>query len=127
MIVADASAVLSALLNDGVAREQLGTEAVHVPHLVDSEVAHGLRRRAAAGDMSAPAARHALDVWQRMGIARYPMVGFLGRVWELRDNVTAYDGAYVALAESLGCALLTADTRLSRATGPRCAITVVPR
>lgn len=61
-----------------------------------------------------------------MGIVRYGTHGLLGRVWELRDNLSAYDAGYVALAEALGCTLVTADARVSRAPGVRCSITVVP-
>jgi predicted nucleic acid-binding protein len=127
VIVVDASAALSALLNAGAARLALARDRVHVPHLVDSEVANGLRRRVAAGDVRAETASATLRTWQRLGMVRYPVVGLLDRIWELRENVSPYDASYVALAESLGCALLTADTRLSRASGVRCAITVVPR
>jgi predicted nucleic acid-binding protein len=55
------------------------------------------------------------------------VVGLLGRIWELRDNVTAYDATYVALAEALDCSLVTADARLARASGPLCPITVLRR
>lgn len=127
MIVVDASAALAALLNAGSARRTLAGEQLHVPHLVDAEVASGLRRRVAAGQVRGEVAHVALRTWQRLGMTRYPVVGLLVRVWELRENVSAYDASYVALAESLDCALLTADARLSRAPGTRCAITVVPR
>jgi predicted nucleic acid-binding protein len=60
-----------------------------------------------------------------MGVQRFPVVGLLDRVWELRLNITGYDATYVAVAEALDCALLTADGRLARAPGPRCPITVV--
>jgi predicted nucleic acid-binding protein len=60
-------------------------------------------------------------------MVRYPVFGILDRVWQLRDNLSAYDATYVALAEQLGCALLTADQRLAGAPGLRCPITVVPR
>jgi len=59
-------------------------------------------------------------------MTRYAVFSLLDRVWELRENVSAYDASYVALAELLECPLLTADDRLSRAPGVRCAITVVP-
>lgn len=127
MIVVDASAAISALLRCGPARDALIDQQLHVPHLVDSEVASGLRRRVAAGQVSADAAWAALRVWQRLGMTRYPVFSLLHRVWELRENVSAYDASYVALAESLDCALLTADARLARAPGTRCAVTVVPR
>lgn len=126
MIVVDASAALSAVLNAGPARRALAGEQLHAPHLIDSEVANGLRRRVAAQALSATAGWHALNAWRSLGMTRYPVLGLLDRVWELRDNVSAYDASYVALAELLNCHLLTADGRLSRAPGIRCAITVLP-
>ncbi len=109
MIVVDASAALSALLNAGPARHVLAEEQLHCPHLVDSEVTSGLRRMVASGNLTAEDGWTALDRWRRLGITRYPMVGVLHRVWELRDNLSAYDASYVALAEMLE--LSTADSR----------------
>ena len=126
MIVVDASAALAALLNAGPARRALGSDQLHVPHLIDSEIANGLRRSVAGGHIEADAGWAALDAWRRLGMVRYSIVGILGRVWELRDNLSAYDASYIALAEQLDCALLTADRRLSRAPGIQCTITVVP-
>jgi predicted nucleic acid-binding protein len=127
VIVADASVALAALLHSELARESLGDEQLHVPHLIDAEVANGLRRLVAAERLSAAAGWSSLDRWRRLGMTRYPAFGLLDRVWELRDNLTAYDASYVALAEALGCRLVTADARLAAAPGPRCAITVVRR
>jgi len=127
LIVVDASAALSALLNAGPARSALADQQLHAPHLIDSEVANGLRRSVAAQRLSADAGWTALDVFRRLGITRYPVFALLDRVWELRDNLSAYDASYVALAELLDCNLLTADARLSRAPGIRCPITIVPR
>lgn len=127
MIVVDASAAVSGLLNDGQARHLLGTEQVHVPHLIDSEVASALRRRVLADQISNHLGWSALDIWRRLGVTRYPIHGLLERMWQLRTNLSAYDAGYVALAEELGCPLLTADARLSRAPGIRCVVTVVPR
>lgn len=127
MIVADASAVVSALLNSGPARDLLARERVHVPHLVDVEVASALRRSVAAGRVSVAQGRAALDTWRRLGVTRHAVTGLLDRVWELRENVSAYDATYVALAEALDCPVLTADGRLGRAPGLRCPVTVVPR
>jgi predicted nucleic acid-binding protein len=103
------------------------SESVHAPHLVDAEVVSVLRRQVAGGLLASEQARRALDVWRRLGLIRYAALPLLERVWELRAAVTAYDAMYVALAENLDCALVTADTRLSRANGPLCAITVVRR
>jgi predicted nucleic acid-binding protein len=72
-------------------------------------------------------ARAALGRWARLGLRRYAAVGLLSRIWELRDNLSAYDATYVALAEASGCDLVTADARLARAPGPKCAIRVVRR
>lgn len=127
MIVADASAAVSALLNAGSARRALSDEQVHVPHLIDAEVANALRRQVSAGRLEVGTAWTALDRWRRLAMTRYPVVGLLERVWELRGNVSAYDATYVALAELLNCSLLTADARMTRAPGSRCPITVVPR
>jgi len=127
VIVVDASAAVSAVLNAGAARRALSDEQLHAPHLIDAEVASGLRRRVAAGQIGPDAGWTALDAFRRLGITRYPLRSLLDRVWELRENVSAYDATYVALAELLDCELLTADGRLSRAPGIRCPVTVVPR
>ena len=126
MIVVDASAALAALLNDGPAREALGSQQVHVPHLIDPDVASGLRRRVAGELLDADAGWAALDTWRRLGMTRYAVHSLLDRVWELRDSLSAHDASYVALAELLGCSLLTADGRLGRAPGLRCPVTIVP-
>ncbi|MDQ6773790.1 MAG: type II toxin-antitoxin system VapC family toxin [Candidatus Dormibacteraeota bacterium] len=126
MIVIDASAVVAGLLNAGPARGSLGAGQLHAPHLIDSEVVNGLRRQVARRRLEPGDAWRAIDTWRRLGATRYPVVGLLERVWELRENLSAYDAAYVALAEALSCALLTADGRLGRAPGVRCPVTVVP-
>ena len=123
----DASAALSALLSDGAARRALAREQIHVPHVIDPEVASALRRVVAAQQVDARSGWAALDIWRRLGVTRYPAFALLERVWEMRDNLSTYDACYVALAELLDCRLITADARLARAPGVRCAITLVPR
>jgi predicted nucleic acid-binding protein len=127
VIVLDASAVVLGLLNDGDARRSLAVEAVAVPHLADSEVVNAIRARLLRGEISTDDATAAVDRWSRLGVRRFAVVGLLSRIWALRDNLTAYDATYVALAEALGCNLMTADGRLARAPGPTCPITVVRR
>ena len=126
MIVLDASTAVSALLNDGPARRTLAAESLHAPHLIDCEVASALRRQVHAHRITAADGHRALWTWQRLGVMRYPISGLLERMWELRESVTAYDASYVAVAEGLDCTLVTADRRLSRATGLRCPVSVVP-
>ncbi len=127
MIVLDASAALSGLFNAGQARRVLSVEQVHVPHLIDVEVANALRRMVNAGQVGTDDVWAALDTWRRLALTRHPADALLVRIWDLRENLSAYDASYVALAEGLGCHLVTADARLSRAPGVGCPITVIPR
>ena len=90
------------------------------PHLMPVEVASILRRALLAGQISADAASLAHADLVDMRVDLLPYEPFARRVWELRDNVTAYDAWYVALAEALGAPLATLDQRLVRAVGPKC-------
>jgi predicted nucleic acid-binding protein len=119
-----------ALADDGedgdAARARLARDPeLHAPHLVDLEVLSVLRRQAGAGLLNARRASLALQDLVSLPVTRYPHVPFAPRVWELRGNLTPYDAAYVALAEALGCVLVTADARLARAPGTHCAVEVV--
>jgi predicted nucleic acid-binding protein len=121
----DSSAIVAALLGNATASGWLRVDDVRVPHLVDSEVAQALRRYAREHDNGEARADTALKTWRYLGVARHAAHGLLDRIWALRENVTAYDATYVALAEALGCPLVTADARLARAPGPRCEMVVV--
>ena len=125
MIVVDASAGVLGLLNDGDGRAYLSNEPFACPDLADSELVHALRTRVRRGDIAATDAERAIETWTRLGIHRVRIVGLLDRIWELRDNLSAYDATYVAVAEALDAPLLTADARLARAPGPTCPVTVV--
>jgi predicted nucleic acid-binding protein len=127
VIVADASAAVLALMNDGDARRLLAVEAVAIPHLADSEVLSAVRARVLRGEIGADDGGAALTAWAQLGMRRFAVVGLLSRIWELRDNLTAYDATYVALAEALGCDLVTADARLAHAPGSTCPVKVVRR
>lgn len=127
MIVIDASAAVLGLLNDGDARARLREGSVACPHLADSEVVQALRAQVLRGEVETDDAWRAVDTWAQLGIERVGVSGLLARIWELRDNVSAYDATYVAVAEALEVPLVTADARLARAPGPRCTVTVVRR
>jgi predicted nucleic acid-binding protein len=127
VIVIDASAAIAGLVNDGPARRRIAAEQLHIPHLIDSEVAGGLRRLVIAGRMTEKQGWATLDTWRRLGATRYPVHGLLERIWGLHNNLTAYDAGYVALAEQLNCSVVTADARLAAAAGIRCPVTLVPR
>lgn len=121
MIVLDASAVVDLLLDRTtrawVAEHVAGTRSLHAPHLLDIEVTGVVRRLTLAGIPETDAAI-ALTRLRAMPITRYPHVGLIDRIWQLRHTVIASDAAYVALAESLAATLITTDERLARAPGP---------
>lgn len=125
MIVVDASAVATALADDGAegrrVRERLRDEHLAAPELLDVEVVSVFRRLCAAGKVGAERAEAAITDLLDLRIERVAHRPLLARCWELRDNMTVYDAAYVALAENLDAALLTADRRLVNAPGTRCA------
>ncbi len=116
-MVLDASGAVEFLLNTA-AGKSLGarladeTVVVHVPHLIDLEIAQVLRRYARHGTLSARTGILALERWRSLDVQRYSHEPFLGRIWQLRDNVTAYDAIYVALAEALSTVLVTGDRKL---------------
>ncbi len=126
MIVVDASVVAAALGDDGDdgarARGRLAEERLFAPELIDLEVLSVWRRGARAGRLSTQRCRQALTDLAVLPIARAPHAPLIDRIWELRDSLTSYDAAYVALAEVLGVPVLTADRRLSRASAVECEI-----
>jgi predicted nucleic acid-binding protein len=130
MIVVDASALLEVLLRTPAAKAveaRLFAPGVtlHAPHLLDVEVAQVIRRFAARGDIDDTRGRAALADMADFPLHRYPHDMLLPRIWDLRANVTAYDAAYIALAEALGAPLLTRDQRLAAASGHKAQVEVV--
>lgn len=130
IVVVDASAVLELLLwtprAERLAERLLDPEvSLHAPHLLDVEVAQVIRRYCLAAELAEDRAREALDDFRDLRIHRHPHEPLLSRVWELRHNLTAYDAAYVALAEALGAPLLTRDVRLASAPGHATVVEVV--
>jgi predicted nucleic acid-binding protein len=130
MIVVDASAVLEALLRTPAARaveRRLfeSSQTLHAPHLLDVEVAQVVRCYAANGEIDVERGRTALADLADFPLHRYPHDFLLPRVWDLRNNLTAYDAMYVALAEALDAPLLTRDKRLAASPGHHARIELV--
>jgi predicted nucleic acid-binding protein len=129
VIVVDASVLAPALADDGDdgdrARLRLRGEQLVAPELVDLEVLSTLRRAVRAGRLDERRSGQALDDLAALPLRRVPHLPLLARAWELRDNLTAYDAAYVALAESLRALLLTADGGIEKASGVRCDVEIL--
>jgi predicted nucleic acid-binding protein len=130
LIVIDASAEVAILLNIGQDVESIRSriarpgETLHIPHLFEIEVLHALRSLTLRGTVSSERARLALDRLRDTWFVRYPHTALTERIWELRENLTAYDSAYIALAEALDAPLVTTDARLAQASGIRAAVEV---
>ena len=129
MLVVDAS-VLAPVVADGGSdgaayRSRLRGERIAAPDLLRVEVVSVIRRQLRVGLLDVDQAERALDDLLDLPVAVYPTVALLRRGWELRDNVSAYDACYIALAESLDSTLLTADVRLARAPGVDCTIELI--
>ena len=129
MIVLDASAVIEVLMQSGmgeVLRQRLQViRLVHAPYLVDIEVTSALRRQCALGALTQRRARQALDDFERMRILRHRHKPYLTRIWALRENFTAYDACYIALAEALDATLITRDQAFASAHLSRGKIEVI--
>jgi predicted nucleic acid-binding protein len=130
MIVVDASSVVEMLFGTPAASSINrivfnSDEQICAPHLIDLEVTHVLRRFAREGDVAPERCRIALDDFVDLSIIRYPQSIFLPRIWQLRNNLSAYDAAYVALAEALDALLVTRDRRLANAKGHNARIALI--
>ena len=132
MIVLDASAAVEVFLNLPRAALELRTrfsrrgETLHVPHVFDLEVMGAIRRHTLRGALSDRRAGRALHALDDLRATRYSHVPLRPRIWELRENVTPFDGAYVALAEALHAPLVTVDAALASAPGARAEVELYP-
>lgn len=129
MIVLDASAAVDWMLQTAAGlriekRIYAHNEALHAPHLLDLEVGQVLRRLVREAVISARRADEAIEDLVDLRVTRYPHFVFLPRIWQLRHNLSAYDAAYVVLAEKLGATLVTRDARLAFASGRAVAVEV---
>ena len=130
MIVVDASALLEFLLQTPLgtrveARLFRYPDDFHSPHLADVEVTQGLRRLVRTGEVSPGRAAEAIADLADFDLHRHAHVDLLTRAWKLRDNITAYDAVYVALAEALEAPIVTCDAPLAKAPGHRARIEVI--
>lgn len=129
MIVIDASVLVTALVDDGqdgrsVRTRLLGVE-LTAPSHVDIEFLHALRGLVRSEQTAPERADRAIAHLVRTPMRRFELSVVAFRTWQLRDNLTPYDAAYVALAEMLSAPLVTSDARLARSTGPRCVIELI--
>ncbi|MEO8381977.1 MAG: type II toxin-antitoxin system VapC family toxin [Acidobacteriota bacterium] len=119
-LIVDASILvdlyLSAIAVESISARIRG-EVLHAPVTIDAEVVHTLRRHCLAKSVTVEQAEGALELFSRTPINRYSVESLIRRMWAMRQNITAYDAAYVALAESLNVPLITRDRRLSRSSG----------
>lgn len=130
MIVVDASAMVEWLLQTPIgavveARLFRDGDELHSPHLVDVEVTQALRRLVRSGEMGANRAAEAIEDLGDLDLHRHAHVELLSRAWQLRENITAYDAMYVALAEALDATVITCDAVLARASGHRARIEAI--
>jgi len=131
VIVLDASAVVELLLNTehgSLVGSRIAdpAESLHAPHLLSVEVMQVLRRYVASRSVDLTISEAALSDLAALDIEHYPHEALLPRAWELRENVTAYDAIYLALAEVLDAPLVTFDSRLATAPGHRAPVELLP-
>jgi predicted nucleic acid-binding protein len=130
VIVVDASALLEFLLQTSLgtrveARLFRDEDEWHSPHLADVEVTQGLRRLVRANAVSPARAADAIADLADLDLHRHSHIDLVTRAWKLRENVTAYDAMYIALAEALDAPMVTCDTPLGRSSGHRAHIEVI--
>jgi predicted nucleic acid-binding protein len=129
VIVVDASVMVTALVDDGAdghsVRKRVDNADLAVPAHMDVEFLHALRGLVRSKQTSPARADRAIAHLVRMPVQRLEVPSLASRIWQLRDNLTPYDAAYVALAELLSAPLVTSDARLANASGPRCVIELV--
>jgi predicted nucleic acid-binding protein len=130
VIVVDSSVILEVLLRTKSAKDVEKKifskgQTLHAPHLIDIEIAQVIRRYASAGELTAERGAQAIEDFLDFRISRYSHDILLPRIWELRTNMTAYDAAYIALAEILDATLLTRDVKLARSAGSAAKIQMI--
>jgi len=129
VIVVDASALADALLDDGPTGAAARSALTSDPHWIAPthllvEVVSVIRGKLLGGKLSPARANDAVDALSTLVVEDVPLSGLIDRIWQLRSNLTAYDAAYVAAAEAVGCPLVTGDGRLAKASGVRCEVRV---
>jgi predicted nucleic acid-binding protein len=128
LVVVDASLILAIIAGDDRSPQlldRIASHEMHAPHFIDLEVIQTVRKTVLHKHATLTAANASLATFARLPILKHAHSPLLERIWELRDNFSAYDATYVALAELLGVPLLTRDARMSRATGHRVPIEFV--
>lgn len=121
-LVTDCSAIINALIGSDARMSVLDGTQLQAPCVIDFEIVSALRRLVRTSSLTPNAAREVLDQWVTLDVVRHPAEPLLARMWELRHNFSAYDAAYVALAEALGAPLLTVDQRLANSASAYCEV-----
>ena len=127
MLVVDTAAIVDVLLADDpkpLLEERVSGGDLHAPHLIDVEFLHVVRRFVAIGGITVERAMGTRSDFAALPITRYPQGPLLDRMWDLRENLTAYDAAFVALSEALDVPLVTTDARLAASPSHRATIEV---
>jgi predicted nucleic acid-binding protein len=132
VIVVDASVLTDALVDDGPqgdsARGELAADPQWAaPGQLIVEVVSAIRGKVLGGTLRSARAGEAIAALPQLVVVQVGAAELVDRMWQLRHNLSAYDAAYVAAAEALGCSLVTGDARLAKAAGVRCRVTVIPR
>jgi predicted nucleic acid-binding protein len=132
MIVVDASALTDALVDDGPAGVAARAALSADPHWAAPahllvEVVSVIHGKTLGGELGIARANEAIAALPALVVEQVDTVRLIDRMWQVRDNISAYDAAYIAAAEALACSLVTCDARLAKANGPRCEITVIPQ
>jgi predicted nucleic acid-binding protein len=125
IVVLDNSAAIELLGDDGVDSAALRKSTIYAPELIDIEFTHAVRKLTMLRRIGVTDATQIVSRWSTNRVIRCDHARFLPRIWQLRDNFTSYDAAYVALAEHLGLPLVTADRRLAKSAERYCEVVIV--
>jgi predicted nucleic acid-binding protein len=124
-LVLDNSAAIALLKDTSESAQEIRSAEIYAPEVIDLEFASVIRKMLAQGKLGIDEATQLISTWASNGVVRCAHRQFLQRIWQVRENITAYDASYVALAEHLGFPLFTADLRLAKSAERYCEVVIV--